>query len=262
MSKVLKAIEAAKKAWCNENPQSNETPWDSCNTLEFKDGSKTCWLNPPHQQHLNYGPVTEGDLQDWLDGKVGQIIVSQEKWDELLYMCKSGTVLIGYELEFFNRHPTKYLLAPGVVRQPGDASTRVVGTGFPNRMQMPKKKGSWEPQRMSPEMIREVEGHIKWMLRQDFEEQLAWDSTASPYHLYPKQTTQEEIYGFTFALKQMGLETISHGYGNTPTERENFAWWRNLLVREAHWELLTEKGLAYEPWMKNGKSTFSSKTEE
>jgi hypothetical protein len=44
--------------------------------------------------------------------------------------------------------------------------------------------------------------------------------------------------------------------------RENFAWWKNLLEREAMFDFWVKHNIAYEPWVKNGYSEFMKNTFE
>lgn len=222
------------------------TPWDSCNPLNL-DSKGKIFLNPSHQDYLNFGYFTAKEIADWLKGKPGAIIKSQEHWDELCYMCKTGTFGIAQELRYFNLHPAKYLLAPGQILTKDDKVE--VGVGLPNEMQLPPTNDG-RPRRMTPEFIKVVEGHIKYLVREDFKR----NYSSSPYDLRVSQETRDEIYGFTFALRAMGLETIQQGASNVPKERENFAWWRGMLMDEAHWEFLVENGHGYEPWIKNRKT--------
>lgn len=158
MAMVLEDIEKARKQWQEDHVKTSGSPWDYM-SLSTINGDRI-WLNPSNQQHLNYGWLTVDDLRDWLNGIPGTVIKSKEHWDELLYMCTIRyTYSIGYDIEHFNLHPTKYLLSVGE-RLIRDGKTEV-GTGFPKRMQLPDKK-------LSPEMIEAVEGHVKWLIRQDF----------------------------------------------------------------------------------------------
>jgi hypothetical protein len=239
-----------------EHPEGYGTPWDSCNRLEpGEDGG--CWLNPNHQQHLKYGWVTADDLRDWLNGVPGKIIMSEEHWNELLYICSGRGWSVGYDIECFNMHPPKYLLAPGQIFHP-IGGEQEVGTGFPKRMQLPKSKDGWERQKLSPEMIKVVEGHVKWLILQDFEKQISNSyGKLNPNTVRLSRECSDEIYGFMHALRALGLETYPMGASNTPPVRENFAWWKTILETESRWELFRKNGMAYEPWLKNKQSLYS-----
>lgn len=253
----LELLERARSKWRINYPEAHSTPWDSCNKLEFN-GQDTCWLNPEHQKHLNAEHISREDLQDWIDGIPGKVIKSKEHWEELLYICRTNTTMIAYELEHFNMHPIEYLLEPG--RHFTGRGKEEVGTGFPKRMQLPKKKDSFAPRKMSPEMIKAVEGHIKWLITEDLSRNFN-GTEESIIKARVSRTTEEEIYGFTYALTCLGLQTNA-GYSNTPMERENFAWWRNLLVQEARWQFLVSKGFGYQPWINNKRSFYSSNNED
>lgn len=104
-------------------------------------------------------------------------------------------------------------------------------------------------------MVEAVEKHIKYLYKKDMEVQLDYLDT-DLYNVRVHNECIEEVYGFTYALRCLGLET-QRGYCNTSKVRENFSWWRNLLELEAKWDLWVERGIAYEPWVKNKKSTYS-----
>lgn len=247
MAKVLTDLEDAQEQWRKNHPRFAGTPWDYF-SLESMHEDRI-WLNPGNQQHLNYGWLTVQDLRDWLNGTPGAVIKSKEHWDELLYMCSMSHVFsIGYNLEHFNLHPAKYLLPTGE-RLIRNGKTEI-GTGFPKRMLLPDSK-------LSPEMIEAVEGHVKWLIHYDFNDQISLSNT-SIMDLQVSRTCSEEIYGFFFALRCLGLEIIKDGACNIPAVRENFAWWIDLLKHEAKWEFLIENGIGYEPWIKNKKSLYSS----
>jgi len=247
---IVKKIRAKAEDWRKTHPGMS-SPWDAHSLDKQDPKDKTIWLNPGNQQHLNCGWMTAEDLQDWLDGKPGRVIKSQEHWDELLFMCKSGMAcLIGYDLEYFNLFPTEYLLHPGQRLQDGE--TIRVGTGLPSKLMLAAKK--YEYPKMNPVLIRMVEGHTKWMVRDYFRSQVS--QGVDPYDLRTSRNLDEEIYGFFYCLQVQGCGPRT-GYCNTPAVRENFSWWKDLLKREALWELWIEKGLAYEPWVKNKKSLFS-----
>ena len=162
MEEILEKIRVAQCNWRENYPQSQESPWDAI-YLEVKtreDGSRYFGFNPSHQQHLNsFSGNTVEDFQNWLDGKVveGGIIKSQEAWDELNYLCKTGTYLIAYEMQHFNHHPTEFLRARGEGYLVD--GKEVTGEGFPKRMQLPENKNAGEARKLSPEMVKVVERH-------------------------------------------------------------------------------------------------------
>lgn len=275
MSKDISLLLKEKREkWHKKYPEAHQSPWDCFHPLNFDKKTppgcpigeaveKTAWLNPHHQQHLSYGTFSERDFREWINGIPGKIIKSQEHWDELCYLCRTNTFGIALHLPFFNMHPIKYLLSPGQVFQPGDRSTREVGTGLPKRLQLPiDKTAPWKPRKLSPELIEAVEGHIKYLIKKDIEDQLVFRQASLFSSIALGREAEGEIYGFMFCLKSLGLETVSVGFSNTPELRENFAWWRTILREETRWEMLVEKGEGYEPWIKTKKSLYWPKSEE
>ena len=248
---TLKVLQDLNNRWQEQFPNTGSTPWSSCNEL-IKNREGLYFLNPNNQQHLESGWMTEQDLKDWANGIPGKIITSQEHWDELLYICKTGTDCIGWDIEHFNMYPPEYLLAPGQVYHP-IGGERQVGIGLPQRKQCPKR--GWVVQKMSPELIMAVEKHVKYVFLRSLEDDMTFhDKTI--FNAGIASEARDEVYGFMFCLCQLGLETLP-GVSNTPAERENFSWWKSLLEKEAKWELLIKNSLAYEPWVKNKKSLYS-----
>lgn len=268
MQQIVDKIIQAQKDWRKRYPHSWMTPWDAIylKVETREDGSRYIGFNPSNQQHINSWPATVEAMQDWLDGKVTEkgLIKSQEHWDELLWICRTGggAVLMGYEIEYFNGYKPEYLMAPGQVFY--HDGVRIEGKGLPKKM-LKKAKGRWGYREvMTRPLVEAVEKYIKWIYKKDMQDQLdlCFNKSVNIYDVTPRREADEKVYGFTYALKCLGLETCGGGFGNTPKVRENFAWWRNLLKMEAKWDLWVEKGIAYEPWVKNRKSTYSKMEEQ
>ena len=262
---AYKAWKAKKEEWAKLHPGC-DSPWTACSfstaRLASDTGELIIWLNPDHQQHCNFGWLNEAAIWDWVNGIPGAVIKSKELWDELNWMClHQYSFSVGYELHLYNRHPAEYLLDPGQVYQPdwNDPKTRQVGKGFPKKMLM-AGSDKWDRKRLTPEMVKVVEGHIKWKLLEDYRKQVQYRDEKAETVTGPTKECGDEIWGFFECLRKMGLETIRNGASNTPQERENFGWWKGMLEKEALFEFWIEKGVAYEPWVKNGYSEFMKDT--
>lgn len=255
-SKAIKAREAKIAEWKAANPNCS-TPWDaiflgepSVHGLGLK-----FWLNPNHQSQLNAAWITESDVMDWVNGKVGKVIKSQALWDELLWECtkvsyRSG--LIGSNLHKFNRHPAMYK------RPKGDGYYTNYPDGWTPGSNMPKALD--KDKKLTPEFIKYVEQHIKQLMIRDLEEQFEFQHRGDLLKLneitHIRREVADRVYGFFEALRLMGYET-QPGACNTPEVRENFSWWKGLLEEEAFWEFWIKLGVAYEPWVKNGYTEVS-----
>ena len=85
-SKGYKLLHKNKEKWIKEHKGCNGTPWDYF-ALSPRADSDNIWLNPHHQSHLTWGWITLDDIEDWANGKVGKVILSQEKWDDVVWLC-------------------------------------------------------------------------------------------------------------------------------------------------------------------------------
>lgn len=260
IKKALKEFNENRKAWADkeradrtsQNPTRDFTyisnPWGSITQMSLDHAEDDrIFLNPEHQQHLKSGWLEAQDILDWMEGKPGKVIRSEEHWNELLYICGMGAESIYYHLKHFNLHPIEFIFAPGRVQRTREGVQKV-GKGFPKKMQDPKTK------LLTPEMVKAVECHIKWFYKDWFEysggkRESVLKTWSIPRHL------EYEIHGFFAALELVGLETCP-GASNLPTVRENFAWWKDMLQREAQWQLICEEGLGYQPWIDNKKTLY------
>lgn len=261
-SKAIRAREAKIAEWKAAHPGADDTPWDACflgeptpNGLGLK-----FWLNPDHQSHLNANWITEKDVMDWVEGKPGAVIKSKELWDELNWMCSGvsyRTSLIGYNLHKFNRHPAQWK------RPKGDGYYEKDHYGedkyWYDGENMPKKALT-KDKKLTPEFIKYVEQHVKAICIQDIRDQFEYSHRRDLSKLnsitHIRKEADDTLYGFFSALRLMGYET-NRGACNTPAVRENFSWWRDLLIEESFWEFYIELGVAYEPWVKNGYAEFT-----
>jgi hypothetical protein len=85
-SQAFLNLEAKAAEWRRKYPFAQDTPW-GYHALSPRGGSEKVWLNPHHQQHLSCGWISQQDIQDWADGKLGAVIRSQEDWDDLCWEC-------------------------------------------------------------------------------------------------------------------------------------------------------------------------------
>jgi hypothetical protein len=85
-SQAFLNLKAKAAEWRKKYPFAHGTPWEYF-ALSPQGGSEKVWLNPHHQQHLSFGWISQQDVQDWVDGKVGAVIRSQEDWDDLCWEC-------------------------------------------------------------------------------------------------------------------------------------------------------------------------------
>ena len=247
LENAIKAIKEKKQTWAKEHPLCSRTPWGAMSLSEIS-GDRV-WLNPEAQSYLRFGWMTEKDLEDWLNGVPGKIILSKEHWEELTYMETYGLHRVSHLLKHFNGYKAEYCLAPGQ-RFIQDGKT-LIGKGFPKKMQ---KRGQDEYDTLTSSMVKCVEGQIKWMYKD-------WTRCASRKDLNIwriPQTLQEEIYGFFHALRLLGLETQS-GASNLPEVRENFAWWKDVLKYEAQWDYVCSQGNGFTPWIEH-KLTVEDRT--
>jgi hypothetical protein len=251
-SKAIKAREDKIAEWKAANLNCS-TPWDaiflgdpSAHGLDLK-----FWLNPNHQNQLNAAWITESDVMDWVNGKVGKVIKSQALWDELLWECTRVSYrssLIGFNLHRFNRYPAMYKRPKGDNYPDGWTP----GSNMPKALDKNKK--------LTPEFVKYVEQHIKQLMIRDLEEQFESQHRGDLSKLneitHVRTDVAERVSGFFEALRLLGYETRP-GASNTPAVRENFSWWKELLEEESFWEFWIKLGVAYEPWVKNGYTEVS-----
>lgn len=246
----------AKRSEWRTNHSGHRTPWDAiCLKPESRKGKKdfVMWLNPGHQQHLFWGRVTMKDVENWIDGKVGTIIKSKELWDELLFICSGAHMMsMVYDLPYFTKEKAKFY---SLYRYEVKRALPIIPTL--------KKK---EIGTMPYEVVKIVAQLVKNMYIQDINDQVIYGKGGTKINGIldvhsPTQEVQNELYGFFHCLSLMGYGTIE-GACNTPKSYDNFAWWKGVLFSESLWDVLIEKGMAYEPWVKNGHSLTYKKESE
>ena len=220
IQEIVKKINKKDTQWKKDHPH-RLSPW-SATSFSTISGERI-WLNPEHQNYLNYGWKTESELEEWLNGIPGKIIKSQEHWDELLYIETYGLNSVAYLLKHFNNYPAEFCKP----------------NGFPKVKQTNGK--------LTRKMIQCVESYVKWLYKD-------WTNYDDLERWNPSIHLRHEINGFFYALTLSGLETRSGICNNYLEARENFTWWKYLLEHEAHWDYVRSQGNAFEPWLKYGCS--------
>ena len=219
IQEIVKKINKKDIKWKSDHPYSRFSPWSAISLSKIS-GEKI-WLNPEHQDYLNYGWKTESELEEWLNGIPGKIIKSQEHWDELLYIETYDLNSVAYLLKHFNNYPAESC-----------------ELNFPKIKQINGK--------LTKKMIQCVEGYIRWLYKD-------WINCNNLQEWRVPIYLRHKIDGFFYALTLSGLETRP-GACNRPEVRENFAWWKDILRHEAHWDYICSQGNAFEPWLKYGCS--------
>lgn len=231
-------LEKARKNWCKHYNVSS-TPFDSFALVPKGDSVDTIsiWLNPKNQAHLNSGWISFKDIEDWVEGLPGAVIKSREHWEELKYMCAhKGYPIhsIAYNLPFF-------------------IGKCDLETEHPNDMSVqlePCVKG-----KLPKYTLKLIASIVKREVQSDIRTQLLRTPFSEINNI--SRQCEEYLHGFFNALTLSGYGY--YGASNTPVEYENVCWFRDLLIDEAFWDVMVERGEAYEPWVKNKNTLYHGK---
>ncbi len=220
----------------------HDTPYDALALVPKGDSISdiSIWLNPCHQSHLNCGWLSFKDIDNWIDGVPGAVIKSCEHWDELKYICSRK----GYSVRSIANSLPYFV---------GDCNQEIALPTNPNDMSVqlkPCAKG-----KLSKDTIRRIASVVKYEVRSDIRTQMFHKSFDAIQGI--SRHCDEYIMGFFKALSLLGYGY--YGACNTPAEYENICWFKDILIDEAFWDVMVERGEAYAPWVKTKTSFYHKK---
>lgn len=222
---IKQAFQDKRDAWKKQYPHSFHTPWDyMALTPRWANKEKTevkYWLNPSVQSLVNYGWYTVDDLKDWLN-EVPNEIVPEANWPKLKWECKDKNFSrLSYEYpEFFDYEP-KYHSAKSY----GWSSSKRIVRGAPKYYESD---------------FQVIIEHILYLYYRDIKDQVEILGKSLGEADRPRPQEQERVFGFCEAMTMLGLGFF--GACNTPKNKNNFSWLKDVLAMQAWFLVAKEAG--------------------
>lgn len=222
-SGILNKLSSKQKEWREKHPQAMNTPWSYfALSPKFKSNKDSVydfvfWFNPCHQDEMPSGHITVEDIEDWIEEK-GRLV--NKDFEKVKFECKNGPFYsFDSSCKYFNFYPTCYL---------GDFRSAY------SHKKLLKLK-------LDDDVIEKIEGHIKWIIKDHINVKNFYNLGSKPIgevDFSIDRFERDRIFGFFEALSYLGLGSFDAV--NTPKNRENFSWWRDLLESESIFEIVKE----------------------
>jgi len=235
LNKLLSELEKKHKEF-KKTAESSTSIWNPPFSLDkYNEETERYWLNPSNQRLMKFGWYSIENLKRGLLELESPVFKEGVDKDfAIWYGAEPTHALITSHYEFFNFYPRNLLHSKNDIQF-------MEATEFGKLLR--------EEDSLNKKIIQFVEGYIKW----------EW------FDIYRIRHYREQSYGFLNRQGRINVDTetfsffqvLSHlGFGyfgacNTPEERVNFSWWRDLLMYEACYEFEKENGLLDPEWFKN-----------
>jgi hypothetical protein len=215
---IKKELEEKQNQWHQEHPHSFDSPWNyiALRPHFTEKRSLMYWLNPSNQKLVNFGWYTVEQLREWLNEEPNEI-VSEENWPKLKFFCRHTNIhsLIYSYKEFFLGIKPDCML---------DNCNKKIIRNTPKYYN---------------EDFNKIIAHILFLYTRDLKEQIDYRGKTIEELDSPRREVDERVFGIceSFVLLGMGY----FGACNTPCEKENFSWLREVLRLQAWFLIAKEK---------------------
>ena len=249
----LRALKEAQQRFREENQfegkySFHSTPFDHYALSPSPEGK--IWLNPANQSYLDSHWLENEDLLCWAAGKPGKVIRDEILWSHLVYECKMHAWDFRAYHKFFSGKPAH----SEMYWKKGEGQLHGTLRPFLAKTKPTKKD--------LDEAYHLVEGFVKsqilfYLGLWDEHRISNWprdERTNKP--LLPRvenlrDSAKREVEGLLYAVGMMGRAIglfPCQGASNTPTIRENWAWWQNVLQTETEFQIWRKHKILHPDW--------------